>query len=124
MVIAKALGWTELRLSTNPGTGKELVIGIRPDPTRPPGRPIPSPVPRYSTDIAAAWEVVDAIRYGHGGGLLELVRNGTDTWFAQFSDRSRVMSAETAPLSICLAALKEIELPRAPSMNSFDQSGR
>jgi hypothetical protein len=72
------------------------------------GETWPVEVPAYSTDIAAAWEVVDAIRYKHGGGLLELYHNGTDTWAARFDEEARLTTCDTAPHTICLAALKVV----------------
>lgn len=66
--------------------------------------------PPYSTDIAAAWEVVDAIRYKHGGGLLELYRNGDDTWAARFDEDARLTTCDTPAHAICLAALTAVGL--------------
>jgi hypothetical protein len=61
-----------------------------------------SPLPRYSTDIAAAWEVV--LKFGatisgpHDDG----------TWICSCGPRHRysTVNATSAPLAICLAVLK------------------
>jgi len=61
-----------------------------------------SPVPparRYSTDIAAAWEVVEEL------DLSMYPLACTVGWRFEF-DRNEGAEAETAPLAICLAALK------------------
>jgi ABA sandwich protein len=78
------------------------------------GRGLPPFIPAFSTDIAAAWLVQDAVRDEHDGGLLELIRNGDDTWFARFSENESV-TCETAAHAICLAALKAVNaLPHSP----------
>jgi hypothetical protein len=68
-----------------------------------------------STDIAAAWEVVDHLTRDRGEGpILEfgLTRDFEHSWEAEFSIRSGGLNAlaysDTAPLAICLAALKAI----------------
>lgn len=60
-------------------------------------------VPRYSTDIAAAWEVVEKFRdydwklYSHGEGeTMVIYKDGTHY----------EGDASTAPLAICRAAIK------------------
>ena len=65
------------------------------------------PPPPYSTDIAAAWEVVDALM-DNGIGLPQIFHDG-QLWVASVSDctrkKSNMASALTAPLAICRAAL-------------------
>lgn len=59
----------------------------------------------YSTDIAAAWEVFDML-----GGLYTIkgyVREGVREWRVQINDAD-FRWASTAPLAICLAALKAV----------------
>lgn len=69
----------------------------------------PPIIPDYSTDIAAAWEVVEKVknkiinRYGFG---LEFVSNEwTVGWFAEEGVHLGACS-ESAPHAICLAALQ------------------
>lgn len=58
------------------------------------------PARPYSTDIAAAWEVVGKF------GLFNLTRYGDGTWGAQDNARfDEPVVAETAPLAICRASL-------------------
>jgi hypothetical protein len=82
------------------------------------------PVPFYSTDIAAAWEVVNKIHTmvdGHSGLLdddqnyLTLVGGDwaatfgvvfdDDEWYDHLGEWPLAAKAETAPLAICRAAL-------------------
>jgi hypothetical protein len=62
----------------------------------------------FSTDIAAAWEVVGKFGYcylwnhpGIGGWECKLIKDDEDRFYAR--------EVETAPLAICLAALKAVE---------------
>jgi len=69
-----------------------------------------SSIPHYSTDISAAWEVVEKLR-----GVWD-IRSMSKTWVAILSvqvgtsDKRVGEEAETAPLAICLAALKAVEI--------------
>jgi hypothetical protein len=65
--------------------------------------------PNYSTDIAAAWLVVEKLR-----GAWD-ISSGATSWVAHlsvsegpWSDRHAAAEAEAAPHAICLAALKAI----------------
>jgi hypothetical protein len=83
----------------------EKVMGR--DMTRPAGFKHPIGMPHYSTDIAAAWEVVERLRAaGHWFDLRDIRGNG---YWASFGQE---MSAEgkTASLAICLAALKALDV--------------
>jgi hypothetical protein len=70
-------------------------------------------LPKFSADMAAAWEMVEKIR---GNGLTVEVFYGwecfgdfkKDDWVAQFEEAERVHTgiAKTAPHAICLAGLK------------------
>ena len=57
---------------------------------------------RYSTELTIAWELVAYLTHG-----LEplLVRREGETWESAFGDREFI-SAPTAPIAICLAALR------------------
>jgi len=69
-----------------------------------------SPVPHYSTDIAAAWLVVEKL--AAQGLRLSLDAFGGDPWWVEFADeqwaRGAQATANTAPHAICLAALKAV----------------
>lgn len=75
-----------------------------------PGTACPIPDP-YSTDIAAAWEVVEKLCASGKGFTLEHPGFSPGTpdihVFASFG-MSPYMVAETAPLAICRAALKAV----------------
>ena len=76
-------------------------------------------VPRYSTDIAAAWEVVEKIRgAGFTFSLWDNANQYAAPWDCRFTHRDDVgqkgIAIEgTAPHAICLAALraKGVEIP-------------
>lgn len=66
-------------------------------------------LPHYSTDIKAAWEVVEKLGYGWN------IDKGNDTeheFVVYFSNPEGQWKAvgDTAPHAICLAALKAIEV--------------
>lgn len=89
-----------------------------------------SPIPHFSTDIAAAWEVVEELRTQGWYFRLECVKPGDPfTNFVVFKDDEqcrasffqgyaedwgpkprnlRDAAARTTPLAICLAALKAV----------------
>ena len=75
------------------------------------------PVPFYSTDIAAAWLVVErvaTIDKGEPGGLEVAVIRYPDRWECHIETNSAaflcIEEASTAPLAICLATLRAIEV--------------
>jgi hypothetical protein len=67
-------------------------------------------VPHYSTDIAAAWQVVEHLFTR--GLRLSLNAFGGDPWWAEFADEGyehgAQAPADTAPLAICRAALAAV----------------
>lgn len=66
-------------------------------------------VPRYSTDIAAAWEVVEKM---WSSKYEAFVRTFRGQWSASFADNGNIIGqvdAETAPLAICRAVLKAVD---------------
>lgn len=69
-------------------------------------------VPHYSTDIAAAWTVVKKL--GDDGWSMNLEWKGSDRSYANTAEVSFSRSfvahavADTAPLAICLAAIRAI----------------
>lgn len=64
----------------------------------------------YSTEIAAAWLVVEKL--ATQGLRLSLDAFGGDPWWVEFADeqweRGAQATANTAPHAICLAALKAV----------------
>lgn len=79
--------------------------------------------PRYSTDIAAAWTILEPLERGSPRRYAEVTRRGyhtregvVDGWSCQFRDIDEpwnwaYVEAQTAPLAICLAALKAVSSP-------------
>lgn len=70
-----------------------------------------SPYPPYSTDISAAWEVVEILRVKERALILEYLI-GVKKWEVAFVDYPSIkkwaVRDEEAPLAICLAALKAV----------------
>jgi hypothetical protein len=79
-------------------------------------------VPAYSTDIAAAWEVVEKLQAANPfwetagnesfmafylAPALDVTKGRVD-WAANFGDDRTLAYGTTAPLAICLAALKAV----------------
>lgn len=56
----------------------------------------------YSTDISAAWQVVEKMREKSGVVLSDFLNND---WSCHFVDAGKEIVAETLPLAICRAAL-------------------
>ena len=65
--------------------------------------------PHYSTQIADAWLVVEKL-----GGVVGIDRfpkyDDPDEWYWDVGFNKGTAQADTAPLAICLAALKAVEL--------------
>ena len=73
------------------------------------GQPIPNGFLRnlkYSSDISAAWLVVEKML--ERGYWLTLEQNLSDCWQATFSDEYSADHEATAPLAICRAALSAL----------------
>ena len=68
-----------------------------------PGGVLSNPLPEYSTDIAAAWEVVEKLQKLNP---LHIRSDITGRWFVSCGPFNA--SASTAAHAICLAALKAV----------------
>ncbi len=98
LVAERVMGWTNLylegsRFGTTP-EGKSHRI-----------------VPQYSSDMSAAWEVVERLRHSGYEGGIDWTRPELGYECAFWSspippDEMQPSRAETAPLAICLAALR------------------
>jgi len=77
------------------------------------GDPLDSDLlPEYSTDISAAWEVVEKMSSKFIG--LHKMKFAEGKWFALYLDKSNddceeIVEAETPMLALCLAALLSVE---------------
>lgn len=74
------------------------------------------PVPAYSTDIAAAWAVVEQVEDTGNGWVFSLAhRVIPDCWVARFTPLAVTglvsEEADTVPLAICRAALAAVGAP-------------
>jgi hypothetical protein len=71
-------------------------------------------LPKYSSDISAAWEVVEKfIKFNpfweeNDSLWFDLSPTKPPGWYCNFGDSSTSVYADTAPLAICLAALKAV----------------
>lgn len=70
-------------------------------------------IPHYSSDIKAAWEVVKRLH----GCQINMGRRAIVTLFygPRMSDSARA-EAPTAPLAICIAALRAVRAAKAPAV--------
>lgn len=71
-------------------------------------------IPEFSTDISAAWQVVEKLKelgYSFDAGSWEHVGDGND-WCVEFEHQSELIEhrglAPAFPMAICLAALKAV----------------
>lgn len=72
------------------------------------GKYVPGDCPRYSTDIAAAWEVVEKMRERRES-VFEMARPVGSGYLCNFIFNGTKEFGDTAPLAICLAAKKAFE---------------
>jgi hypothetical protein len=109
IVAEKVMGWLEVRKqSIANAMGQHVMddyVGLPAS-----GAPQPVLVPRYSTMIQEAWKVADRLR-----GETQFVAvisgkgpQGVQPWICKVNREGSFLEerAETAPLAICLAALK------------------
>ena len=109
LVAEKVAGWTAIAESKINGA----LCGTKPDGER----GYKYEVPRYSTDIAAAWQVVEKLmgdQYAYTFTLRQLTgRNAPGKCWAVFKESTAGKESEgygpDAPTAICLAALKAVE---------------
>lgn len=91
--------------------GLPLTTALGPDhPWLVEGTLVKAPVPRYSSDIAAAWTIIGHFyQAGWGAGASMDGHTGCEAFVGQF-----VARADTAPLAICLAALQAVGVEITP----------
>lgn len=66
---------------------------------------IKTSIPKFSTDIRAAWKVLEELKKKHWNVTLNCHHGEWAIWFDHGSEASAI-TAESAPLVICLAALE------------------
>lgn len=99
LIAEHVMGWTKISLEKTI-SGEEKIYGKPPD-----QQGMDLVIPEYSTDIAAAWEVVEKLR--SMGKDIELRGHAPyepDNWQVVVNDE--FYTEGPAPLAICLAALK------------------
>jgi len=81
----------------------EKIMGIGRHPSN-----VDNPYPKYSTNIEAAWEVVEEIAKQ---GFMVQIQYRKGAWIRIFhqSSTKAIATADTAPHAICLAALKVVQ---------------
>jgi ABA sandwich protein len=63
----------------------------------------------YSSDISAAWRVVEKLRAARGGfDMGDDLRAGRGPWYCRFHGGAAYAEAASPPLAICRAALKAV----------------
>ncbi len=119
LIAEKVMGWTLIKIT--PEQGRELLnmesgysaaarvhlvtchlegVWGQPDGS------ITRDLPLYSTDIAAAWEVVGELLKKHWYLRIECHQGRWFVWYDNQNEADDLAEAEAAPLAICLAALK------------------
>lgn len=120
LIAEKVMGWTEIEEVKHLHLSVPQIVGIKPN-------ELPSPytghrqkysVPEFSTDIGAAWEVVNEMTNRNyfflvsnsaiSGGLIKLGENKIFASFGRKNEPVEHTVGESAPHAICLAALKSI----------------
>lgn len=111
LVAEKVMGLTPKPVTVIDGRGTRSDIGTTRDYTLPDGRPAreAKQIPAYSTDIAAAWTIVDTLRDSKDDVLRVRFSHEIGLVFA-WAERYR---AEHVAAAICRAALaaKGVEVP-------------
>ena len=113
LVAEKVMGWTNIRWDAGTTWMRDCLDAWIGEP--PEGEPYnnwPESLYEFTTDISAAWQVVEAVDPLMGNSPWDFVLARTDggwicnfhaEWFEQVADG---YEAPTAPLAICIAALK------------------
>lgn len=113
-LIAELMGWTEVTIVELAHSSIPSVQGFRPGevPSAHTGYRPRFNVPRYSTDISAAWTVIEKIKT-QNRSIEVFSPQGDPHWVCQITQNGELLAGvgeETAPLVICLAALKVVGL--------------
>lgn len=108
LIAEKVMGWKWFPCEMNPHQ-KILSLDEVTAPKLFIGQAVIDLVPRYSTDIAAAWEVVEKL---HAEGL-QITYTPSNGWFVELGTGHYMENSNdiemTFPLAACLAALKAVE---------------
>jgi hypothetical protein len=66
-------------------------------------------IPSYSTDLAAAGQVLKKLDHDYFDINIQNAPGLTNEWYVQFTGLEHSVNAKTLPLAICLAALKALD---------------
>lgn len=111
LIAEKVMGWTWYKTGRGARMLCEPHHGQLADGSEPIANLATFSVPLYSSDIAAAWSIVEKMQELGWTFAIELFEdNGNySAYFKNTQNRDRyVGNADTAPLAICLAALKAL----------------
>lgn len=104
LIASKVMGWTTQKAKSD---GMEFDQWLEPASV---GFVVQYRPPNYSTDIAAAWEVVEKLQARFLRVDVSAINSDGFTvkiWVSEYADHIYAMG-DTAPLAICLAALKSV----------------
>jgi len=112
LVAEKVMGWKDCKVHPDPKFAAAGLCGLKPNRLPNPIEWGIAPVPHHSTDIKAAWEVVEKLKGKELSHLTLTYWPVPDEWScedAQNEDNPKIGAvAKTAPHAICLAALKAV----------------
>lgn len=116
IIAEKVMGWTELEENKVHHTGHMQLTGVKPGeiPSMYTGYVPKYEVPFFSIDINAAWNIIIKMNpafwnCGSPEPKSKIIRVTFDIWNGDAYDRY-LGEAETAPLAICLAAMKAVKV--------------
>lgn len=123
MIAEKVMGWTWVKRLPEFGTGVVRRSLVPRHSSRPPAtgvEPITDgtiTIPDYSTDLNAAWLVVEKTREREFLGGVDALTTACEAWFSPLDDADCFHHARTgtAPHAICVAALAALAAVGSPS---------
>lgn len=111
LIAERVMGWTSVHYDGPTDRARYKWLGIPPD-----GRTYQTEVRYFSTDIAAAMEVVERLRE-QGYGVVMADNMGKPPWNVDVVATAKVYEgdADSLPLAICRAALQATKTGVAPA---------
>lgn len=111
MVAQHVMGWIDVKMQPIANAfGQKVMDEYCGQPSI--GATLPVLVPRYSTMIQEAWPVIEKLRREHPfvGLISGKGPQGAQPWICKVNKEGAFFEerAETAPMAICLAALKSV----------------
>jgi len=113
LVAEKVMGWKSIGLfEVGHGAGVDIVSPTGQRYYHSDGYAGETPYPHYSTDIAAAWRVVEKIKGDKafaGSIVLQWDCGQWEVGYQHWDEVQPLVSSDSAAHAICLAALKSVE---------------